>query len=135
MDRGCLFVAAKCTVVVRLRCRRPVQPTRCPYIILAIGLFALASAACAVAPTVGWLLGGRLLQGLGAALLMHNSLAILGRPFSGAAKGRAIGMWAAADAVAAAIVVVWLNVPRGRQDKRDPLDVWGEMLGTGGLVS
>ena len=129
---------------------------------MGVGLFALASAVCSIAPTVGWLLGGRLLQGLGAALLMPNSLAILGRTFSGVAKGRAIGIWAAAGAIAAAIGPVlggWLVdigswrtifiinlplaaaaialarlcIPRDRQDVREGLDVWGGVLATGGL--
>lgn len=59
-------------------------------------LFALASLGCALAPDDAWLLGGRLLQGVGAAMLLPNSLAILGTTFSGRAKGRAVGVWAAA---------------------------------------
>ena len=43
------------------------------------------------------------LQGVGAAMLMPNSLAILGDAFSGEARGRAIGIWAAVGAVAGAI--------------------------------
>jgi EmrB/QacA subfamily drug resistance transporter len=66
-------------------------------------LFALASAVCAVAPTLGFLLAGRLAQGIGAAMLMPNSLAILGATFSGEAKGRAIGVWAAAGAAMGAV--------------------------------
>lgn len=70
-----------------------------------IGLvtFTLASILCAAAPTLPWLLAGRGLQGLGAALLMPNSLAILGSEFSGEARGRAIGTWAAAGALAGAL--------------------------------
>jgi MFS family permease len=41
-------------------------------------LFGMASVACAVAPSLPWLLFARVLQGIGAALLMPNSLAILG---------------------------------------------------------
>ena len=70
-----------------------------------IGLltFTLASVACAAAPSLPWLLGGRGLQGLGAALLMPNSLAILGATFTGEKRGRAIGTWAAMGALAGAI--------------------------------
>jgi EmrB/QacA subfamily drug resistance transporter len=70
-----------------------------------IGLvfFAAASILCAVAPTFFWLLAGRSAQGLGAALLMPNSLAILGGAFSGEERGRAIGTWAAIGAVAGAV--------------------------------
>ena len=56
-----------------------------------VALFAAASAACALAPGLTWLLIGRAFQGVGAALLMPNSLAILGGAFTGEAKGRAIG--------------------------------------------
>ena len=66
-------------------------------------LFALASLACAAAPSIGVLLAGRSLQGVGAAMLMPNSLAILGSTFSAEAKGRAIGIWAATGAVMGAI--------------------------------
>src|ERR1700704_1205864 len=62
-------------------------------------LFALASIACAVAPDMKLLLAGRTLQGIGAAILLPNSLAILGASFSGEARGRAIGIWAALGAV------------------------------------
>ena len=41
----------------------------------------------------------RAVQGIGAAMLMPNSLAILGASFSGEARGRAIGIWAAMGAV------------------------------------
>jgi EmrB/QacA subfamily drug resistance transporter len=66
-------------------------------------LFTLASILCAVAPTFAWLLAGRSAQGVGAALLMPNSLAILGGAFFGEERGRAIGTWAAVGAVAGAV--------------------------------
>jgi len=66
-------------------------------------LFAAASIACAAAPSLTWLLAGRGLQGVGAAVLMPNSLAILGASFSGEARGRAIGIWASIGAVMSAI--------------------------------
>jgi len=66
-------------------------------------LFAIASILCACAPDLGWLLAGRALQGIGAAVLMPNSLAILGASFSGEARGRAIGIWASVGAVMAAV--------------------------------
>src|SRR6202047_733865 len=71
-------------------------------LILGTGLFALASLACAVAPSLRWLLVARFVQGISAAMVMPNSLAILGQTFSGAAKGRAIGIWAATGAAAGA---------------------------------
>jgi EmrB/QacA subfamily drug resistance transporter len=66
-------------------------------------LFGLASLACALAPNLFWLLAGRGLQGIGSAILMPNSLAILGASFSGEARGRTIGIWAAVGAAMAAI--------------------------------
>jgi EmrB/QacA subfamily drug resistance transporter len=62
-------------------------------------LFGAASVGCALAPGLPWLLAARAVQGVGAALLMPNSLAILGTSFSGEARGRAIGIWAAVGAV------------------------------------
>ncbi len=67
------------------------------------GLFAAASLGCAFAPGFSWLLAGRAMQGIGAALLLPNSLAILGASFDGAARGRAVGIWAAMGAVMAAV--------------------------------
>jgi EmrB/QacA subfamily drug resistance transporter len=66
-------------------------------------LFAIGSALCGAAPSLLWLLTARVLQGSGAALLLPNSLAILGGAFSGEARGRAIGTWSAVSAIAAAI--------------------------------
>jgi EmrB/QacA subfamily drug resistance transporter len=68
-----------------------------------IGIFALGSTACALAPDFSVLVSGRLFQGIGAAMLAPNSLAVLGQSFSGAAKGRAVGIWAATGAIAGAI--------------------------------
>lgn len=66
-------------------------------------IFVMASLMCAAAPTLPILLAGRAIQGLGAAMLMPNSLAILGATFTGEERGRAIGTWAAAGAIAGAI--------------------------------
>jgi EmrB/QacA subfamily drug resistance transporter len=66
-------------------------------------VFAFASLACALVPNLATLLAGRAVQGVGAAILLPNSLALLGKTFSGYAKGRAIGVWAAAGAAAGAI--------------------------------
>jgi EmrB/QacA subfamily drug resistance transporter len=72
-------------------------------LVLGIGLFLLASAGCAIAPGIVFLLTTRALQGFGAAILLPNSLAILSHSFQGPDKGRAVGTWAAASAIAAAI--------------------------------
>ncbi len=132
-------------------------------LIAGVALFALASLACALAPSLAILLGGRLLQGVGAAMLMPNSLAILGASFTDEARGRAIGVWAATGAVAGAIgpvlggwlidlvswraiflinlplagVGVWLALrflPDARDDGDEPLDWVGGGLAALGLA-
>ena len=71
--------------------------------LIGLVVFTLASILCAAAPSLHWLLVGRGLQGIGAALLMPNSLAMLGASFSGEARERAIGMWAAVGAISGAL--------------------------------
>ena len=71
--------------------------------LIGLALFTVATVFCAASPSLPWLLAGRALQGVGAALLMPNSLAILGAAFAGEERGRAIGSWAAVGALAAAL--------------------------------
>ena len=66
-------------------------------------LFAAASLVCALAPTLEVLLAARAAQGVGAALLLPNSLALLNAAYEGEKRGRAVGIWAAAGAAAAAV--------------------------------
>ena len=66
-------------------------------------LFTLASLACALAPGFGLLLAARAAQGLGAAFMIPASLALIGAAFSGEARGRAVGTWAAAGAITSAL--------------------------------
>jgi EmrB/QacA subfamily drug resistance transporter len=63
---------------------------------LGIALFLLASCACGLAPSVGFLIGARLAQGIGGALMIPGSLAIIGASFGPERRGRAIGTWSAA---------------------------------------
>jgi len=72
-------------------------------LLLGIALFTTASLLCAVAPSLTLFLAGRAIQGIGAAMLLPSSLAILGNSFEGERRGRAVGIWAAAGAGAAAI--------------------------------
>jgi EmrB/QacA subfamily drug resistance transporter len=65
-----------------------------------IALFTLASAACGLAPSAGWLIGFRAVQGLGAALLMPQTLAILTMVFPAERRGAAFGVWGAVAGVA-----------------------------------
>jgi len=58
-----------------------------------LGVFAVASLLCALAPT-GWILvGARCLQGVGAAFLVPSSLAMINSRFTGAKQAAAIGTW------------------------------------------
>jgi EmrB/QacA subfamily drug resistance transporter len=57
--------------------------------------FGVASLLCALAPSGGFLVAARMLQGAAGALLVPSSLAIIIATFSGAAQGKAIGTWTA----------------------------------------
>jgi EmrB/QacA subfamily drug resistance transporter len=72
-------------------------------LVIGVSIFAVTSAACALASDLTMLFALRAGQGIGAALLMPNSLGILGSSFEGEERGRAVGTWAAAGAVASAI--------------------------------
>jgi EmrB/QacA subfamily drug resistance transporter len=73
--------------------------------------FAAASAACAVAPSAGFLIAARALQGVGGALLTPGSLAILEASFRKEDRAAAIGAWSGFAGIAVAIgpfVAGWL---------------------------
>jgi EmrB/QacA subfamily drug resistance transporter len=127
-------------------------------------VFTATSAACAAAQGPGQLIAARALQGVGAALLVPGSLALLGANFPEAERGRAIGTWSAFSGITAAIGPVvggflvdhfswrWaflLNVPIGvalvlaclakvpeshGDTAHGPLDVAGALLATVGLA-
>jgi EmrB/QacA subfamily drug resistance transporter len=65
-----------------------------------VALFTLASAACGLAPSPGWLIGFRAVQGLGAALLMPQTLTIITNTFPPERRGAAFGVWGAVAGVA-----------------------------------
>lgn len=73
--------------------------------IYAIGVvvFALASAACGLAQTVDQLIFARAAQGVGGALLVPGSLAIISATFSEKDRGKAIGTWSGATAMTTAL--------------------------------
>jgi EmrB/QacA subfamily drug resistance transporter len=88
--------------------------------------FGITSALCAVAPSVGVLIGARALQGITGALLVPGSLAIVAATFEGAERGRAVGMWTAWTGIATVIgpagggaligltswrAIFWVNLP------------------------
>src|SRR6202042_88202 len=72
-------------------------------LILGAAVFSLSLMAASLAPTASVLIGLRFLQGIAAALLVPNSLAILGQMFSGRDEVRAVGLWSATAAIASAI--------------------------------
>ena len=91
-------------------------------------LFAFASAACALAPSVGALIAARAVQGAGAALLLPLGLALLTAAFPPEKRGAAIGMFSAVTGIAVALGplvggavvegiawewIFWINVPIG----------------------
>lgn len=71
--------------------------------IAGIALFGLASLLCGLAHEVMLLIAARAAQGVGAALLIPCSLALIGAAFPEAERGRAIGTWAGFSAIAAAV--------------------------------
>jgi EmrB/QacA subfamily drug resistance transporter len=71
--------------------------------IAGIVLFTLASVACGLAPGVGALIVARAVQGVGAALLVPSSLAIIGSVFDDKERGQAIGTWAGVGAITSAL--------------------------------
>jgi len=94
--------------------------------LVGIVVFTAASLACAVAPNAALLIAARTVQGVGAALLVPQSLAIISANFPKDIRGKAIGTWAAASAVTTALgppiggflidllswrAAFWINLP------------------------
>jgi EmrB/QacA subfamily drug resistance transporter len=132
------------------------------WLVIGTILFGLASVLCAVSRSLELLLVGRALQGVAAALLLPNSLALLNSAYEGEARGRAVGIWAAAGAISAAIapliggwlvdhvgwpsifyinipfaaasvaVALW-KVPESKDRQKVPIDFPGAVLATLGL--
>jgi EmrB/QacA subfamily drug resistance transporter len=131
--------------------------------LLGLYLFTGASVLCALAPGTWELVGARALQGVGGALLVPGSLALLSATLHPDDRGRAVGAWSGLTGVATAVGpfvggwlvdaaswrwVVLVNVPlaavvafvcRGLPDTVDPdaprhLDVAGALLAGSGLA-
>ncbi|MCA1728841.1 MAG: MFS transporter [Actinobacteria bacterium] len=130
--------------------------------LLGVGIFAVASVACGLALTPGQLIAARAVHGVGGALLVPGSLAIISASFREENRGKAIGTWSGFTGITTAIGPVlggylvdnvsWraaflLNVPlaiaviliavRHVPESRDPdarrLDIPGAILATVGL--
>ncbi|APX11172.1 MFS transporter [Tateyamaria omphalii] len=69
---------------------------------LGIALFVVASIFCALAPTPLFMIIARAVQGIGAAVMVPGSLALIARAYPRESRGRAIGIWAAASALTTA---------------------------------
>ncbi|NJO41789.1 MAG: MFS transporter [Cyanobacteria bacterium CRU_2_1] len=129
-----------------------------------ISLFVLASLACGLTPTIEFLLGARIVQGIGGAMMIPGSLAIITATFDLEQRGRAIGTWAAATTIVtiagpvlggcladiglwrgiflinlpiglSALLVLHLKVPESRDEAASPcIDYPGAILATLGLA-
>jgi EmrB/QacA subfamily drug resistance transporter len=129
---------------------------------IGILVFALASAACGLAPDPLTLIIARAAQGFGAALMTPGSLAILSASFPKERQGQAIGLWSAATGIGVAIApalggwlidilswrwvflinlppaaialfITFTKVPESRSLRQRPLDFPGMILATFGL--
>jgi EmrB/QacA subfamily drug resistance transporter len=127
---------------------------------IGIGLFAVASLGCGLAQTVSQLILARALQGVGGALLVPGSLAIINAYFDATERGQAIGTWSGFSALTTALgpvigglliehaswrwvffiniplavtvlVILFQKVPESRNEHApDTLDGWGALLAT-----
>jgi EmrB/QacA subfamily drug resistance transporter len=126
---------------------------------LGIGMFALASIWCGLSPDIHQLIVARGVQGIGAALLVPGSLAIISASFPEEERGHAIGIWSGFTAISAAfgpvlggyliehvswraifflniplavivLFLVYRYVPESKDDRGGRLDVWGAVLAT-----
>ena len=131
---------------------------------IGVGLFALASAWCGLAPSSEQLIAARVLQGVGAALLVPNSLAIIGASFEEERRGKAIGTWTSLTSVTlilgpvlggylaenvswrgvffinmplavAVLAITRSHVPESRDPEARRLDLLGAALAAAGLGS
>lgn len=127
--------------------------------VIGLVVFALGSAGCALAPNAEALIAARVVKGIGAALLVPQSLAIISASFPKAIRGQAIGTWAAASAMTTALgpplggflidlldwrAAFWINLPlsavaiwltlRFVPESADP-DATGPLDWTGGALA
>jgi EmrB/QacA subfamily drug resistance transporter len=71
--------------------------------VVGLGIFTASSLACALAPNPQFLIGARVVQGIGAALMSPATLSIISATFPPRERGQAIGIWAGVAALALSI--------------------------------
>jgi len=71
-----------------------------PVFVIGLVLFTLASLACGLAPSVGWLIAARAVQGVGGALMTPQTMSMITRVFPPMKRGAAMGVWGAVAGVA-----------------------------------
>ncbi|KZB86147.1 MFS transporter [Amycolatopsis regifaucium] len=94
--------------------------------LVGMGGFAVASGLCGLAPSIGWLIAFRVLQGLAAAAMAPQPLTLIRRLFAEDERGRAFGIWGSVAAAATLLGpilgglltasldwrwIFWVNVP------------------------
>ncbi|HEV8555157.1 MAG TPA: MFS transporter [Actinophytocola sp.] len=122
-----------------------------PVVLAGLAVFGVASLACTLAPGVGWLVGARAAQGVGAALLLPGTLAVITRAYpDDRARARAAGpvlggvlvsaagwrsvFWLNVPIVAAALLVAARVLPREPGDRSRRPDLAGTALGSACLA-
>lgn len=95
---------------------------------IGVSVFFVASALCGLAPNASWMIGARIVQGVGAALMMPVSATIVMEAFPTEFRGRAMGVYVGISQIFLALgpllggvctewgswrLVFWLNVPVG----------------------
>jgi EmrB/QacA subfamily drug resistance transporter len=62
-------------------------------LLLGLAGFTIGSALCGTATTIWWLIGARVIQGIGAAIMIPQCLAIINNSFESKIRGQAVGLW------------------------------------------
>lgn len=68
--------------------------------LIGLAIFTLASLACGLSPTIGWLVAARVVQGLGASMMTPQTMAVITRTFPPSRRGSAMALWGATAGVA-----------------------------------
>ena len=130
--------------------------------LVGVAIFAAASAGCGVALNIDQLIIARSVQGVGAALLVPGSLALISMSFDEKSRGQAIGTWSGFTAIttavgpvvggwlvehaswqwvffinvpiaAAVVIISFWRIPESRSAVEARVDWWGALLATVGL--